>query len=92
MPLIEDVGFIITGVSWSDLDVTNNMGDKQVDGEHNLPLLYQANIVKGVSTGDKELVTANLIEWQRNRAHYELAGHPTSKWFTKVSITRDYWY
>lgn len=84
MPVIEDIGFIITGVSWSDLDVTNETGDKQVDGEQNLPLLYQANIVKGVSSGDKGLVTTNLIEWQRRRAHYELAGHPTSKWFTKV--------
>lgn len=86
LPLDEDVGFIVLGVSWSDIDVVNEHKEKTVDAPTHIPLHHQERIVAHVKNGKTEEALKILRDWVHHRATYETRKQPTHTWYNNVCL------
>lgn len=87
MPLEEDVGVLLFGVSWSDVDVINEEGLKVINGNACIPTRPQQMIVDALRNGDRDTALAQMTYWLTPRSKYETIHYPTSKWYRKVCIS-----
>lgn len=84
MPIDEDVGFIVMGVSWSDVDVLDENKEKVPDGDFYMDNIEQEQIVKALHAGREEDVRLHLTKWLVSRVRYETKKYKSTTWYGKV--------
>lgn len=86
MPFDEDVGVIVMGVSWSNLDVVNKLNQKVPNEDVNISLEPQKAIVCALDRPNPNIKKAGeeLVNWLTPRSEYELTKYPTHRWYKMV--------